>query len=301
MDLTLKQLNDKIDYIYDQFEEIGSNYMENKLCLVELQSIERTLCSMYKKVINVHNICSNKIDIYTEQHEKINTCDKSTVYLNNIVPYNPFKNITCDIPINVKIVNNIDEIPNTQLYWVENINQFAFHLNGIIFRGNIGNIFNKNCIKKNNQINQTVICKYRNNCKILLSSKKCKFYHDPVELLELLNDVKISKETYNMYKYQTRDYINTSWIYTELPYNKNNIMMRHFGSKNTLKHDCDLMKINNTKTHEIEIDNYRQQTMHDILVIMGLKQCGLLSDYHDISSRSEFYDDKNVFSLLSGC
>lgn len=299
MDLTLKQIIGKIDDIHCQINNLDPTieYVKIKAYLLELQNIEKKLSSVYLKASNVYKICSN-----TTKSEQFNAFNNSWTYLNRVItPFAPSKQISCKIPLNVKIVNNINSIPNTPLYWVENINQFAIHINGVIFRGNVGNIYNQSHIKKNTPTNQTIICKHNNKCKTLLSNKLCKCYHDPMDILKLVKKKQITRETYEIYKNTTRNFINTSWLYTEMAYNKKNIMMRHFGSKNTLKHECDLIKIDNSKINEIIIDNYRHQTMHDILVIMGLNQNGLLKEYPDLNMRSRFYDNSNSFSLLSEC
>lgn len=305
MDLTLKQIIEKIDNIHYEIDklDISTNYIKIKSYIIELQNLEKQIGILFMKVSNVINICSNKNSlIKLDKQERSNTSDWT--YLNRIVSkYIPSKTIANNIDINVKIVKNIDEIPNVPIYWVENINQFAVHINGVILRGNIGNIYTKKHIQKNVDVNQTIICRNGNACKNLTEEKNgivklCKFYHDPMDLLEAFKEKKISLETFTKYKILTRNYINTSWIYTELQHHNKNIMMRHFGSKNTLKHELELMKIDNSNINKIIIDNYRQQTMHDILVIMGLNQCGLLKEYPDLNMRTGFYDNKNSFSLL---
>ena len=84
-----------------------------------------------------------------------------------------------------------------------------------------------------------------------------------------------------------------------MPYNKKNNMIRHFGSKNTLKHEFDLMKIDNNNINQNIINNYKHQTMHDLLVVLGLNQCGLLKEYPDLDIETSFYDSKNSFSVLT--
>ena len=66
------------------------------------------------------------------------------------------------------------------------------------------------------------------------------------------------------YKKLYRNFINTSWIYNDLPLNNNKLMSR-FGSRNMLKHEIDLININN-----INISDFRHQCMHDMLVMMGI-------------------------------
>ena len=55
-------------------------------------------------------------------------------------------------------------------------------------------------------------------------------------------------------------------------------MMRHFGSKNTLKNEIDLMLLNNDITNKHIINNFKQQTIHDLLVVLGLNNHNLQGD-----------------------
>lgn len=311
MELTLKKIIEKVDEIHRQVDANNDiiNFMKNKRYILELQNMEKQIKSVYLKVSNILHISDNNYKCmnmsYIQNQKSDNKTDNKTdknscIYLNRtITNTSPSRDIAHNIPVNVKIVKNIDEIPNTPLYWVSGINQFAMHINGVVFRGNIGNIYNKNSIQTEQSTNQTVICKNRNQCKYLLGDKICKFYHDPHDLMQLSKQGKLSKYKFKKYRSLSRNFINTSWIYTDLPRNKKNALMRHFGSRNTLKNEFDLIKINNSKLNEIIIDNYRQQTLHDILVILGMNQYGLLKEYPDLNIRTGFYDHKNSYSLLS--
>ena len=277
MDLTLTQIIDRTDEIHRQVDRLDNSVVIFEL-IKDLDSMFRQLRSVGSKVSNIYNICNNKYKTITREYKKEenSTPDENWNCISRqISSFTINKNLTKDIKINVKIVNDISEIPNTPLYWISNIKQFAIHLNGVIFRGNIGNIYNSNDIKMDKKLenNQIVICKYGNNCKNIFENKICKFFHDPIDLLQLFNAKKITAEIYNMYLEKNRNFVNTSWIYTEFPNSYNNNSMRHFGSRNILHHDLDLMKLNNNTR---EIDNFRQQCIHDILVVMGLNQFGLV-------------------------
>ena len=308
MDLTLNQIVERVNNIHSQMDKLNmeTHYSQIQQYKSELQSLERNLSAIYMKVSNILGICSNQSNIIKlERQEKLNKCTtKKSTDKNTTV-----KNIANNISMKVKTVNHIDEIPSTPIYWIEDINQFVLNINGVILRGNMGNIYNQNHIKKNNDNSQTVICKNGNKCKNLTNTQKksengskkdklCKFYHDPLDLLELLNSNKITMTTFQKYKTQTRNFINTSWVYTDLQYNKKNLMMRHFGSNNTLKHELDLMKIDNSDINETMVKNYKQQTIHDILVLMGLKQCKILKEYINEKYPNEFFDRANTFSIL---
>jgi hypothetical protein len=218
-----------------------------------------------------------KNKLYSELSKINKELNKLQTQISKIIPANfAYKNkhIVDNLPVNVNIIDDIDDIPDNPLYWVSNINQFAISINGIIFRGNIGNIYNKQNIHNNN-IKQTIICKFHNTCPNLHNNKICKFYHDPHELLILLNNNDISTILFDEYKKSHRNFINTSWIYTDNQNNKKNINMRHFGSKNSLYNDFELMKLNKSPSVTTHIDNYKQQTIHDILTILGLNNYDL--------------------------
>jgi hypothetical protein len=309
MDLTLQQYISKSDDIHCKLEGVDNliQFLEMKKYISELESMVKQLQTVSIKIANIHNICKNK---YKQRllvfKKKINTLDidvapgaKDWTYINrNINKKSITHSITPDININIKKVKSLDEIPNTPIYWVSDINQFAIQLNGVIFRGNIGNIYNKRNIQTNSNINQTIICMHGNACQKLLHNEPCKFYHDPVELQHVLVEKKISKETYLSYCNKHRNFVNTSWMYSNIQCNQKNKSMRHFGSRNMLKHEFNLMQINNSRSTDIDISNFRQQCMHDILVIFGLNQCGLLKDYPDINMQPHFYDESNMFTHL---
>jgi hypothetical protein len=310
MDLTLKQYITKSDDIHRKLESVDNliHFNEMKKYISELESLVKQLQIVSMKITNIHNICKNK---YKQRllafKQKINTIDidvkpgaNDWAYINRSINKNSITHMLApDINVNIKTVKSLDEIPNTPMYWVSDIQQFAMHLNGVIFRGNIGNIYDKHNIQTNSNINQTIICSYGNSCQKILHGEPCKFYHDPVDLHKVMTEKKISRETYFAYCNKHRNFVNTSWVYTDIQHNQKNKSMRHFGSRNTLNHEFNLMRLNNSNSNEINISNYRHQCMHDILVIFGLNQCGLLKDYPDIDIQTGFYDKSNVFTNLT--
>jgi hypothetical protein len=283
MDLTLSQINERVTDLYLQIENNNNfiDFNKNKILIAELKKLEDKMTYMYEKVSNIRHLCSNKYlkfsNVYMVKKNKYDKqkTDNFSDHIDDVYSeHKTFKDIAHNIPINTKIIDDVSEIPNLPLYWVSNINQFALRINGVIFRGNIGNIYNKSHSYDN--VNQILICKNGNICQNLYNNKLCKFYHDPYDLLQLLNEEKISQEIFDKYKISHRNFINTSWIYTELHHNKKNLFMRHFGSKNTLNNEIDLMQINSNKTTLLNINNYQHQTMHDILVVLSLNQRGLI-------------------------
>ncbi len=145
----------------------------------------------------------------------------------------------------------------------EEINQYYCNLGDIELRGNMGNIYEKNLLNSYDGIpHQIIECKYHNECPRILKQKYCKFYHDPKDLLILKGAGIISKDFYEKTIKYTRNFINTSWMYSST-YKGNN--MRSFGSRVSLNHDILMLDLKKEKNSEIE--NFKAQIMHDILVL----------------------------------
>ena len=242
-----------IDNIYDKFNKINTDYdMYNQTYISELSDIINSLMFAYAKANNIYNICNNTFNNTFKKYKK-GKIKNNNVIINNLLTTS--KKLTDNIEINVKVIKSLDELPDMHLYWVSDINQFAFRLNNIVFRGNVGNIINTK-ISDIVESKYTVMCKNKNNCK-LLKTQTCIHYHDPVELLKLLNDNKIDNAVYNKYKYIYRNF--------RKPYTHQN-----FGSREKLKNDIDILNFDNNENMINFVDNYKQICMHDILVILSI-------------------------------
>ena len=167
-------------------------------------------------------------------------------------------------------VDNVHDIPETPLYYISGLNQYAINIGGMLLRGNIGNIYNSGKITNNStNITNLVYCKHKNQCQKLLSGQLCKYYHDPTELLQLKDSGVISATTYKSQN-KPRNFSNTSWLYTEYPEKARNEHMRHFGSGDTLGQYIQLLKIQDNKRIALYKKNYTDQCMHDILVLFAM-------------------------------
>ena len=266
MDLSLNQILEKFKKTQQNIDNSHIlTYGKNKKDLQELEQILTNIKSVLYKVDNIYHICENE---YNNMYNLRSTTKKSysQTCQSNLIN----ANIAPNVSIKVIPVNSIHDIPRTPIYWINNISQFGININGVLFRGNIGNIYNKSHIRSGNKISQTVICKYGNSCKSIIEGKLCKFYHDPHSLLKIYESNLISHKTYNLYKLSHRNFINTSWIHTNIYNNKKNINMRHFGSRNTLKYDFNIMDMESKQLTNIHMQNYKHQCIHDILVVLGI-------------------------------
>lgn len=174
-----------------------------------------------------------------------------------------FKNVN-----NTSLYINMPECVN--LNWVSELNQYSIKINNLVLRGNIGNIYDKK-ILLNDRIHahQVVPCSHGNSCKSILSEKYCKYYHDPMQLLELKNSKLISDAFFTECKKYIRNFSNTSWIYTSV-YSPN---MRCIGSRTSLLNDIQIAKV--STNYRANIETMKQQVMHDILVLLLLSQNNL--------------------------
>lgn len=278
--------------ILKDFNSINKNDKKIiKQHLNELDGIVGYLSLALNKVSNISNICKNKLIMNDYENSKrtidnTNVHDLSELKLPLSITNNTTKKIAPGIECPVQIVDELSEIPNMYMYWVKNLNQYAFKINNITFRGNIGNIYQTKTVKANQMANRIVICNHGNLCKTLLNGNLCKYYHDPLNLRQLLTNGIIDKKLYKKYIHTYRNFSNASWIYTDMPQSKNNIYMRHFGSRNTLKYEIDMLSLNTTQKNINNIKTFHHQCMHDILVAICLSQ-------HEILRHSAFkYSNK---------
>jgi hypothetical protein len=270
MNISLKQYSDRAIEIQQNISD--SNFSLINICnsdnyLNELITMEQYL----NDTLNNIKIAKKKIINQQKLNKEIINVIKEPLYT---------ENATIDKTIfstdNSKIieVNFIEEIPETNIYWVSSIKQYAINIGGLILRGNIGTIYNSNIIKLNNNIHNLIYCKNHNSCKKILSGKLCKYYHDPQDLYYLKSIGLINSNLFDLQS-QPRNFINTSWIYTDYPEKSSNTNMRHFGSRDSLLDYIQLAKLEKNSKNKIKHINYADQCIHDFLVLYSLYINGL--------------------------
>lgn len=208
-------MNITLEKYLDRINEINNNYKEiNFINLIEVNSNINELNIMLKllnKLLDNIQMTKIKLNKY-KKNDIINlSYNKDKLFLNKeLIPMNN-TNIIC--------IDDITEIPIMPIYWINSLKQFGINLGGMILRGNIGNIYNKNIILKNNKLSNIIYCNKQNKCTNILKQNYCKFYHYPLELIILKNNEIITEEFYNK-QLSSRNFINTSWIYTDYPEKK---------------------------------------------------------------------------------
>lgn len=249
------------------------NQVDAELCKLEdfirqIQTVSFKIASIYNscKKINKHNSKNDQfVPIIKKKHKKHkknkdNAVPPKDTFNSNIVDsessnapnillldkpesclYNGNIEVAPNIKINAKIVDFVSDIPNTNIFWVNSLEQFAIKINGVVFNGNIGEIFTKSQTKYNVEK-----CCRNNNCKNLSG---CKYYHS------------------NVIPRQNRNWISSSWIYSKDIISNANFNMRHFGNRSTLS--TDLHSIKTTIRVGDIVEKYKDQTIHDILVMLA--------------------------------
>jgi hypothetical protein len=241
-------------------------YMENSCSQISEDEYKELQMEMIVMMEYLHNTYIKISQDYT----KLKKMRYNTVKNNQTTIIN-----SCDI-INVQ---ELVTIPPTKISWSPEINQYVIRIGKLVLRGNIGNIYNKHMINNPNiNISQIVKCKQGINCKTIKASdcsNLCKFYHDPLELYIMLEAEEITQDFYKAQAFQSRNFSNTSWLYTNSPRKHDNKMMRKVGSLSTLQSDINMLKLIYNDEIADELETYKQQVIHDILVLLVLNENGL--------------------------
>lgn len=272
MDRTLRSFLQQADDLHEYLEKycvaLSADQIESKV--TELQSAIKTLQTVAYQLANVSNI-ANRV-VIKKRRTKRATMAEVVKGGKAIDPYpeendvgslrslNPVesKELIKGISTPVKIVQTTKDIPVTNLYYIEELKQFAINVEGIIIRGNLGNIADY-------QTECTAECEYGVQCKSFKNGTVCPYYHDPLDYKS--HDLPIPS--------QTRNFTVGSWIYSKKKTPKT-YFTRHLGSKDRLIYDLNTLK---QVQYREEISNREGQLMHDLLIYMILNARGLLERY----------------------
>jgi hypothetical protein len=257
----LKLADDTHDYLDKFCVALSPAQLDTKI--LELQSAIKIIQSVAKRIADVSNITTRLINkkrhfekSKTKYIDPYPTSNDSAV-LRTLYPETSV-HIDTNINIPAKIVQDISEIPVSNLYYVEPLKQFAINVDGVVIKGNLGNIVE---YKKENSAR----CEYGSECKSFTKNIECPYYHDPEDF------IKHNKEVSD----KTRNYTAGSWIYSR---NKNpsTYFARHLGSRDKLLFDLNTLK--KVQYHE-EISNREGQLIHDLILYQILHNRGLLCKY----------------------
>lgn len=235
---------------------IGVNLKTLEEKILQLQSNIKTIQVVALRLANVSNVCTkikrarSKIEDVPKYIDPYPKTGDHTI-LRTAFPKDT-QQITKRIRLPIVRVEQLEDIPMHPLYYIEQYKQFAINVNGIILRGNIGNL-------EEYQGHKTARCEYGAQCT---SINNCKYYHDPTDYKKDIVP-------------QTRNFTVGSFIYTR-NLNPKTYYARHVGSLDTLEQDISKLK---TRQFRDEMNTRQDQLMHDLLILLVLHSLGYLEEY----------------------
>ncbi len=236
-------MNNTLNSIVKKSKEIGRSIITDDNLSIEfycnsmqlLKSYIEQLSSIHEQINDIYNECNKRIS------DELNIPAKNKKMLK--------QKIAPGVSLNVFTINSLSELPNVNLYYVKEIDQFAIKINKVVIRGNIGNI----CEYKTP--NNSAQCKLE-NC----TGKECAYYHDPKNYKD---------------RPRARNFANVNFLYCSKKTPKTKNMMR-VGNRDTLK--MDIMALNRRNSKISEINMHMNQTMHYLLT-----QISIIRNIEDIA------------------
>lgn len=315
MDKPLSYYLDIANDMYNNIVNYNSDYIDVEILqayMVSIKTMIKQIQSVSKRMADISNIVGMFIKAKDPKAE-IDLIDPYPEYDDWTKIYNKYstkkKQLTKDIGVRVKIVHRPEDIPNHPLYYIEPLNQFAISVNGIILRGNIGNVVppDSSYLHK---------CRYGNNCNDIVN---CRYFHDPYQIFRMkeirrnlqrnmkyaqitetaetaevtdnvdIVDSSMSVHVENEHKTNNTkstpvalsdidigslkniqpNFTQASFMYTPKINKKTNSML-HIGSKDTLYDDIHRVLLNQVAPQELDVRNY--QIMHNLLIYLALWQ-----------------------------
>lgn len=294
MDKSLREYLKQADLVHEFMEKfaiaLSPKQLEEKI--TELQVSIKSLQAVSKRIADITNIAmrlykhktikrvtalSNKSIILDKSNTTVDksiTLDKSNTTKPNkfLDPYPTMedhgtlrtlypeekKAVVGDLFIPIRTVSNTSEIPVSNLYYVDSLKQYAINVNGIIIKGELGNIVDYKTKNSNR-------CEYGTECKSFNKDKGCSYYHPPEDYIKNKKPVQTTD----------RNFTAGSWIYSKTKTPKT-YFCRHMGSKDRVMYDLNTLK---KVQYREEIFNREGQLVHDLLIYLILNSKGLLERY----------------------
>ncbi len=258
----LQQADDAHEYLEKFYIALPVNKIEEKV--IELQSAIKTIQAVAYQLANVSNII-NRAALTKRRNKDLDVSPHINPYptendIGTLRSLNPIesKEVAAGISVPVRIVETINDIPASNIYYVNELNQYAINIAGIVIRGNLGNIVDY-------KTENSAKCEYGINCKSFTNKTQCPYYHDPLDY----KHHKISKPN------NIRNFTTGSWIYSKKK-TPRTYFTRHIGSGDRLIYDLKTLK---KVQYREEISNREGQLIHDLLIYMILNERGLLERY----------------------
>jgi len=283
MDLMLQTccLNDLINHAEDIHKKIACDFMFEDLKTMnilykDLDTLNKTMYTAQQKISDIYNkardLFAKRISNFRNTLlivENVSAPDSendtfrpilSDKYMKQLItPDQKYKIVAPGVKIPVVVVDNVDDLPNCNIYYIKKIAQFAIKINGQILRGNIGHIVtNKKskCIRPTRNITK---CDYGSQCHNV-NIHKCNFYHDVYDYTKYTTAILDERIKQNIH---IRNFTTQNWLYTNESSAIKNNHMKHIGSQDRLFAEIPIVS-------GLEIDRLKDLLIHDILVSLAI-------------------------------
>jgi len=236
------------EYINLQDAKVFVDQLELDICQIEvvLNKLLQIQRSCNRAISRRYGIGIRKVDNMTAG--TFNVMSRTAIDTWRCDPVNCIESKTIEIAPNLNIraqvVDSIEDVPNSALYWVKELECFAMQICGLLITGNLGEVFTSKTPR--DKICQVESCKFGILCK----NQNCRYLHPrPGEV---------------------RNFINPSWLHANAPLCAKNKLMRHFGSRSTMSQDITqfILQIGSKVMHENWLVR-KSQLMHDILACVA--------------------------------
>lgn len=257
------------NFMFEDLKTMNSMYKDLNTLNKAVYTAHRKVSDIYKlscklfaeKISNFRNTLSiiGRVNAPDSDQDTFKPVLSDKFMKQLITPDQKYEFVSPGIKIPITIIDDDDELPNCNIYFIKKFAQFAIKINGQVLRGNIGQIFTNKKSKHPSQKQYITKCKYGSQCH-RINNNTCEYYHDVYDYNNYtMNtlDHRIKK------KIHVRNFLMQDWIYSDEAYDKKNIRMKHIGSRNRLFTEIPIVP-------EIEIDRLKDMLIHDILVILAI-------------------------------
>jgi hypothetical protein len=200
----------------------------------ELDYIMQRTAYLYKQISAIHVATRDALGRRIQQYRScLSILDRPDITRDELLSIKPINSdIAPGVSLSAIPVMNADMIPDTQLYFVSETGEWGVRIMGQLITGQVGEI--------------------RQYGKKHIPCRLCK-PHD-----------KLSCPMWH--KDEVPGWLESQWIHTNQPPSAKNKLMRHVGSRSSLRYDI-------ARLPPGEPDIRRRQLAHDLLVYLAISTC----------------------------
>lgn len=293
MDITLRDYLAAADSIQNNVIKANMRAEDLSRDMISLRTGIKMIQAVAKKMADVSNMIQQVIDYSNHQYTRIDPYPRSDSHA--VVRYlypeeeRPVSYTHANIKLNVKSVRDTPDIPTSALYYIKDLDQFAININGVVIKGNVGNVADYGS-------ERTAWCEYGTCCKAFQnaiqgrsadksadksakesarpkSNFACHYYHPPEDYIRAGAPIEKYHEAH-------RNFTAGSWITANTLNAKKQSkhFMRHIGSLDTLASDLHTMQ---KRQYHDEVATREDQLIHDLLIYMILIRNGYVERYRE--------------------